>query len=187
VFTRDGFENFLLQVLPNDRIRRRFAWLVVFTLLGLNVDTLVLPVTVGFRAAGALVDHESELRLTQRRIAEYRAATEYFSTPEGREFARRLLYNESRDNERRARLVPRAAEAAEGPIARSKKWYADRKDRGRKAGRRALQLGKRLTSDPPVVLPPTDAVGPTQAQEVLRDQIQGHPQTPGPASPPSTQ
>ena len=146
--------------------------LIAAALLCPNAETWVLPAKVGVRAARALVDREAELQRTRERIAEYEAAIQYFSTPEGKEFARRLLYNESRSNERRAHLVPEDPRSTRGPIARVSRWFADTKARAGEAGRRAVAILMRLASEPPAS-PGTNAgsVNEAQAQEVLRKQL----------------
>lgn len=145
--------------------RRRaygLACLIVIVVLLLTQGAITVPFTVGWDAASTLVRYETELEHLQRDTAECAAAAPFFRTPEGKRFARKLMYNQLEDGERRvAPDLPRV-EGEPGVSRRIGDWFHAQKDAITDGARFKLAVLKRWISDPPR---PPEAPPPTEAPE----------------------
>lgn len=88
--------------------RYMMAVLTVVAVGLLTREAIIVPFTVGYTAARRLVQQEDQEAALHKQAAEYRAAAEFYRTPEGQEAAGRLALNVPGPGERRAILEPEA-------------------------------------------------------------------------------
>lgn len=129
--------------------RRGYALgaLIIIAVLLLTQGAIKVPFTVGWSAADTLVRKEAELERLRRETAECAATARFFRTPEGKRFARKLMYNRLEEGERR--VVPELPEAAPGVSQRVGEWFHAQKDSFTSAARHHLAVLKRWVADPP--------------------------------------
>ena len=91
-------------------------------LLYLNRDLFLTPLVVSYSAAHSLVMQDRELANTRQRTADYRDASRFFDTPQGRDYARKLMYSQPSPGERVMRIVPGDGQALRGTKTRVREW-----------------------------------------------------------------
>jgi hypothetical protein len=85
------------------------ALVIIGVVVLITGNPFAVPFTVGYAAARRLVEQEDEEAALRKQAAEYRAAAEFYRTPEGQEAAARLALNMPAPGERRAILMPEPA------------------------------------------------------------------------------
>jgi hypothetical protein len=106
------------------RERRALALLVACTVLFFTRQALLVPLTVGWPAARMLVQHEQELSRMHAQAEEYRSAARYFRTATGRDYARKLMYNQREPGEQRMEVQPQPDGEGPGLGTRMGTWVA---------------------------------------------------------------
>lgn len=159
-----------------DDARRRerllLALLVAGTVLFFTREAVLVPFTVGWPAARMLVQSEKELATLRAQAAEYRSAAGYFGTPAGRDYARKLIYNQQEPGEKRldVEAVPESRRASLGRWMQSW-WQGTEKDLDTSQRQTRRVIG-RLFVDPPAY-PRSGSAGPTP----VAPQVPGAPGT----------
>lgn len=145
--------------------RRSYALgvLIIIVVLLLTQGAITVPFTVGWDAAGTLLRYETELEILRRETAECAAAAPFFRTPEGKRFARKLMYNQLEEGERRVTPDLPGVETETGVSRRVGEWFHGQKDALTGGARHKLAVLNRWVADPP--RSPTEAPPSTDTPE----------------------
>jgi len=136
--------------------RRHMTALLIVGVVGLVTrEAIVVPFTVGYAAARRLVEQEDREAELHKQASEYRAATEFYRTPEGQEAAGRLALNVPAPGERRAILKPEAPANAPRPGLRNR--ISDMEARFTQSLHFQMRVFHRWAHDPPRETPPASA------------------------------
>lgn len=146
---RSRLEHWTLRAFPGDRACRALILLLILLVVVIRLDKFTLPFSVGWPAARALVDKEAELKEIKRETFEYQAATDFFKTPRGKEYARRMVYHQALQSERQAHLTPPQSDPRTPATRRVRDWLAEREARAAAGAQYDLDVLQRWAMDPP--------------------------------------
>jgi hypothetical protein len=142
------------------RERRALALLVVCTVLFFTRQALLVPLTVGWPAARILVQNEQELTALRAQADEYRSAARYFRTPVGREYARKLMYNQHEPGEQRMAVEPLPTKETVGLGTHMRAWLAGVETSLDRQLRHTGRVLRCWFQDPPELSRPTGRIPP---------------------------
>lgn len=137
------------RVLPSTRERRGVGFIIVLLILVLTRDAITFPIAVGWPAAAALIDSEEELARLRQQTSECTSAAAFFRTPEGKTYARKLMYNQLEEGERRVVLVPEPPRDELSATQRVRAWIGAHEAAMAASVHRALRILHRWAFDPP--------------------------------------
>jgi hypothetical protein len=141
--------------------RRYMTAVLLIGIVGLVTrEAIVVPFTVGYAAARRLVEQEDQEAQLHKQASEYRAATEFYRTPEGQEAAGRLALNVPAPGERRAILKPEAPDGLPRPGVRN--TISDIETRLTQSLHFQMRVFHRWAHDPPRETSPASAGKGTQ-------------------------
>ena len=143
------------ETLPGRAPRYGVAVVLVAVFFLPTLGVLQVPFVLGWQSSDRLLTYEEELQRLRRETAEGAAAAQFFKTPDGREFARKLMHNHLEEGERRVVPEPIPDEQDPGVSQRVGEWVHVHKDGLTAHARHSLAVIKRWVVAPPELAPGT--------------------------------
>jgi len=146
---------------------RRYTMLLVVLLsvFYLTRDAATLPFVVGYTDSAALLQKEARLAELKAETSEYRKASRFFGKPEGKQLARRVMYNYLDDGERQVIPEPEAGKRRRSATEQIGHWIESREQALAGWGRRQVDIVKRWAVDPPKKEEDYEALAPPKGLE----------------------